>query len=103
MLYSREPRSSVLPSRRTRVLAWLARYLECAATTSLPSPFISLLSKSKKTMRFANNPVCGPAASSSEPALPALAESEPAPDVSAPLLTSVDCDGPGLGFLLEQP
>src|SRR5438445_7061032 len=54
-------------------------------------------------MRFASRPPCGPATSSSDPTLPALAASEPAPSESAPLPTC-DCDdGPGLGFLLEQP
>src|ERR1700730_1972132 len=52
-------------------------------------------------MRFASRPLCGPAASSSDPTLPALAAS--APEESAALPTSVCDDGPGLGFLLEQP
>src|SRR5882757_4296013 len=52
-------------------------------------------------MRFDSRPPCGPAASSSEPTLPALAAS--APEVSAPLPTSVCDDGPGLIFLLLQP
>src|ERR1700722_1656166 len=55
-------------------------------------------------MRLASRPPCGPATSSSAPTLPALAASEPAPAESAPLLpTSVDCEAPGLGFLLAQP
>src|SRR3979490_3581917 len=53
--------------------------------------------------RLASRPPCGPATSSSEPTWPALAASEPAPEVSAPLPTSVDCEAPGLGFLLAQP
>src|SRR3981081_2801790 len=53
--------------------------------------------------RFASRPPCGPAASSSDPTLPALAASEPAPAESAPLPTSVCDDGPGLGFLLLHP
>src|SRR6266702_60841 len=53
-------------------------------------------------MRFASKPPCGPGASSSDPTLPALAASEPAPEESAPP-TSVCDDGPGLGFLLEHP
>src|ERR1700724_2556621 len=54
-------------------------------------------------MRFDSRPPCGPAASSSEPTLPALAASAPAPEVSAPLPTSVCDAGPGLIFLLLQP
>src|SRR5690349_17582524 len=53
--------------------------------------------------RLASRPVCGPAASSSAPTLPALAASPLAPEESAPLPTSVDDDGPGLGFLLPHP
>src|SRR5882757_4807021 len=54
-------------------------------------------------MRFDSRPPCGPAASSSDPTLPALAASEPAPAASAPLPTSVCDAGPGLIFLLLQP
>src|ERR1700730_15770079 len=55
-------------------------------------------------MRLASKPPCGPATSSSEPTLPALAASEPAPEESAPLApTSVDCEAPALGFLLAHP
>src|SRR2546423_299923 len=53
-------------------------------------------------IRFASRPPCGPAVSSSEPTLPALAASEPAPAESAPP-TSVCDDGLGLGLLLLHP
>src|SRR3954454_22218430 len=55
--------------------------------------------------RLASRPPWGPAASSSEPTLPALAASELAPEESAPPFapTSVDCEAPGFGFLLAQP
>src|SRR5215469_8616156 len=102
MLYSREPRSSVCPSRRTRVAPCAARYLACAATMSVPSPLISLLSKSKYTIRLISSPPCGPAASSSGLVpLPALALLAPAPSAPA-FAASAPLDGPGLGCLLAQ-
>src|ERR1700749_3801588 len=55
--------------------------------------------------RLASRPPVGPATSSSDPTLPALAASAPAPEESAPLLApaSVDCEAPGFGFLLAHP
>src|ERR1700761_7296120 len=54
-------------------------------------------------MRLANRPVWGPAVSSSGLALLELAESAPAPALSAGLFVPVgDSNGPGLGFLEAQ-
>src|SRR4029077_15752480 len=101
MLYSREPRSSVCPSRRTRAPWLAARYLACTATMSVPSPLISLLSKSKYTVRLASSPACGPAISSSPPEPLALALAAPAP--SPPVLAMPAPPEPvGFGGLLAQ-
>src|SRR5215470_7235228 len=100
MLYSREPRSSVCPSRRTRAGALAARYFACAATMSVPSPLISLLSNSKYTVRFASSPACGPAISSSPPPEP-LALGLVAPEPSAPAFVA-PASAPGFGALLLQ-
>src|SRR2546430_3965618 len=78
MLYSVDPQSAVEPPSRTRVSGWPPRYFACAATTSVPVPLISLLSKSKYTRCVASSPACGPAASSSAPAA-ALALLAPEP------------------------
>src|SRR5215472_9424703 len=102
MLYSREPRSSVCPSRRTCVAGCAARYFACAATTCMPSPLSSLLSKSKYMTRVASSPPCGPAASSS--ALPPAAFAPAAPAAPAPALSPPGgAAAAGFACLLAQP
>src|SRR2546421_9922138 len=102
MLYSREPRSSVCPSSRTLAYGRPARYFACAATMSVPSPLISLLSKSKYTTRFASSPAWGPAVSSSAALAPAAAAAL-APEASAPVVASAGGGGGvGLGLLLAH-
>src|SRR6185436_10042447 len=88
MLYSREPRSSACPSRRTFWLGFFARKAACAATTDCESARISALSKSKYTTRLDSSSPDGPAASVS---------SAVAPELSAPLVLAVDSGG-GSGF-----
>ena len=79
MLYSREPRSSVCPSRRTRAVGYFTRYWACAATTGTYSERISLLSKSKNTTFF-----CWIAASACCCGVSAVAVLVPAPVAPSP-------------------